>query len=380
MKGELSMYYDIVIVGGGPAGTAAGLVLSTFNKSICIIDKSFFPRPKLCAGIITQKTIQMIKKILPSFNFDKYVNTNKICLFSQHNTKCEITLEYPLILVEREQFDYELLLACKKAGVHIFEQTTFSEFIPEHNNLILMNGDILSYNVLIAADGIFSPIRKKIGVADIKKGFCLQNSINIYPNNSSLACLDKIYFDFANIPFGYNWILSNKNSTIIGTGVLAENTAYKQAFTEHSKLCTKLGISSSLGLRGAFLPIGDIANQLMHPYNNIILIGDAAGYANPITGEGIYYAILAGYYAGQAYQMDNKHFKDSFLSLISVTENDIKEIAKLSHHFYSEKMINNIIYQLKNCPDYISNICDEVFNLGRCSYQYFFEELTQLFR
>lgn len=296
------MFYDVVIIGGGPAGASAGLTLSNFNKSICIIDKSLFPRPKLCAGIITQKTIQILKTILPEFDFGDYYNTNKINLFSQHNTKCEFSVKHPLTLVERKQFDYELLIACKKAGVHVFEQTTFSELIPDRNKLILMNGEELSYGVLIAADGIFSPIRKSLGIVDIQKGFCLQNTINKSQINAPLASLDKICFDFANISFGYNWILSNKNDIVIGTGVLAENTRYKQAFSEHIKLCAQLGISNSMNLQGAFLPIGDIANQLGHPYENIILIGDAAGFANPITGEGIYYAILSGYYAGKAYK------------------------------------------------------------------------------
>ena len=56
------MNYDAIIVGGGPAGTAAGLALSKFNLSVCLIDKCFFPRSKVCAGIITEKTIRILKK------------------------------------------------------------------------------------------------------------------------------------------------------------------------------------------------------------------------------------------------------------------------------------------------------------------------------
>ena len=110
------MYYDIVIVGGGPAGASAGLALSKFSNSICIIDKCLFPRPKLCAGIITQKAIQILKTILPEFEFSNYHFTNNISLFSQHNIKCEFSVKYPLMLVEREQFDCELLLGCKKTA------------------------------------------------------------------------------------------------------------------------------------------------------------------------------------------------------------------------------------------------------------------------
>lgn len=375
------MHYDIVIIGGGPAGSSAGLTLSKINNSVCIIDKASFPRAKLCAGIITQKTVQTLKKILPDYKFSDFHSTNKISLFSQHDMKCEFSVKYPLTLVEREQFDYELLLACKKSGVHVLEQTSFSDLAPDRNKLILSTGEELTYNVLIAADGIFSKTRRKLGVADIPKGFCLQNVINISSQNKAmLTNLDKIYFDFANIPFGYNWILSNNKNIIIGTGILADTLSYKHAFTEHAKLCSQSGISSSMNLKGAFLPIGYIANQACHPYGNIVFIGDAAGFANPITGEGIYYAVLSGYYAGKAYLKDNIHFRDTFLSLFSPFINSMKDTTRLSRHFYSEKLINNLIFQLKNCPDYISGICDDVFSLEQRSYQDFFNELTDLFR
>lgn len=374
------MNYDVVIIGGGPAGTAAGLILSRFNLSICLIDKCTFPRPKLCAGIITEKTIRILKKILPEFDLNNYYNVNKISLFAQSNAECMFSIKYPLMLVEREQFDYELLSACKNAGIDIVEGSTFSEFIPEHNTLILKDRTILSYNVLIAADGIFSKIRNKLGIIDIQKGFCIQNSIKKSQCNTALANLDKVCFDFAGIPFGYNWILPNKNNIVIGTGVLTEHITYKQALTEHENLCNHLGVTHLLNQKGAFLPIGDLSKQSEHPYENIILIGDAAGYANPITGEGIYYALLSGYYAGIAYQKDKTHYRDTYLSLTASLTNTIREVSRLSRHFYSDKMVNNIVTQLKDCPDYISNICDDVFCLEQRSYQEFFIELSQLFR
>ena len=374
------MNYDVVIIGCGPAGTTAALMLSKFNLSICLIDKYFFPRFKTCGGIITEKTIRILKKILPEFDFGNYYWSNKISLFSQSDTECSFTVKYPLTLVEREEFDNELLLACKDVGINVLEGTTFSEFIPDCNTLILKDGTELSYNILISADGIFSQIRKKLGIADIEKGFCIQNTVSRSQCNPILSNLDKVCFDFANISFGYNWIIPNKNNIIIGTGVLAKSDTYKQALLEHKDLCAHLGVPDSINQKGAFLPIGDLANQSEHPYENIILIGDAAGFTNSITGEGIYYAILSGYYAGIAYQKDNKHYRDTYLSLVSTFTNTIKEVVQLSKHFYSDKMVHNLVTQLKDCPDYISQICDDVFSLEQRSYQEFFLEVTKLFR
>ena len=55
------MNYDVVIIGAGPAGIAAGHSIINNNISCCIIDKQVFPRNKLCAGGITQKTYELLK-------------------------------------------------------------------------------------------------------------------------------------------------------------------------------------------------------------------------------------------------------------------------------------------------------------------------------
>jgi flavin-dependent dehydrogenase len=56
--------YDVIIVGGGPAGSTAGYLLRNFGLKILIIDKNNFPRQKLCAGCITYKTVRLLERII----------------------------------------------------------------------------------------------------------------------------------------------------------------------------------------------------------------------------------------------------------------------------------------------------------------------------
>ena len=58
-----STVYDVIIAGGGPAGSTAGYILSKAGLNVLIIDKSNFPRKKLCGGLITYKTIRLLERV-----------------------------------------------------------------------------------------------------------------------------------------------------------------------------------------------------------------------------------------------------------------------------------------------------------------------------
>jgi flavin-dependent dehydrogenase len=58
------LYFDTVIIGGGPAGSSCALTLQDHDLTSCIIDRCKFPRPKLCAGLLTVKTRQLLRRLL----------------------------------------------------------------------------------------------------------------------------------------------------------------------------------------------------------------------------------------------------------------------------------------------------------------------------
>ncbi len=75
--------YDVVIVGGGPAGSTAGFILSNLGFKVVIIDKSIFPRQKLCGGLITLKTLKLLNRVFSME--ERLLKDNRILNFQSNS-------------------------------------------------------------------------------------------------------------------------------------------------------------------------------------------------------------------------------------------------------------------------------------------------------
>lgn len=374
------MTYDAVIIGGGPAGAAAGLALANSGASVCIIEHTIFPRRKTCAGILTEKTVKLLQIMFPKISLATYDSTNDVTLLSGGSDICVFSTQYPFVLIDRESFDYELLRACKRVGVHVVEGAETTLFLPQKSELVLHNGIHVSYGVLIAADGVHSQIRKRLGIPNIQKGFCVQDIINREFCSEPLLSMSGLRLSFGDLAFGYSWVIPNRTHIIVGTGVLEDNSNWKNAFETHLKLCNRLDLPTSAVRTGAYVPIGQLTDQETHPYENIVFIGDAAGLAHPLTGEGIYYALLSGQLACNAYLQNKTRFRTTYLSCLKDTADSLSKDAGLLQQFYSDKIIKNFAMQLKDCPEYLASICDDVISINKRDFDSVLLEIQHLLK
>lgn len=305
--------YDIVIVGGGPAGSTAAIFLKKINPllRVCIIDKETFPRKKSCGDGLSPGVADIIKEAgLSTFFTEK----TPISIF-QLVSKDVIDLKYDLknmgtsspygYVFPREFFDDKLLKHAAACGVTIFESCEIKS-ITEKNlfltEIICQYADdtiIFNARIVVGADGAHSRIRKYVKSkpnSDKHMGIALRYYCKIKTVDEPYLRIDIL----KNLKKAYGWVFPvSENTANIGIGVDMDVHKRKSINLNHELDKYLAYIKDAFepelipGTRSGYpLPYGSGLPDLV--YGNKVLIGDAASMINPLTGEGIFYGMQAG--------------------------------------------------------------------------------------
>jgi len=336
--------YDVIVVGGGPAGSTSAFLLSKAGYEVLLVDKAKFPRKKLCGGLITEKTLNLIQDIF-DFSLDELKNDNVIDYVSDsyqiYFENKQITknhLEGKFHLIKRDVYDNYLLQTVKQKGVEVLENTKVTD-VDFKNNIIKTEKDKeFRSDYIIAADGVNSVIKNKILMErNLKNNSYIVN--NKAMTIETEVTKEKLPFDldgpiiyFGVINWGYGWVFPKRDTAVIGLGGLVnQNKDLKEIFKEYLKL---LQLDKyPLKVKGWPLPFG---NYLDRPsYKNAFLIGDAANLVDPLTGEGLCYAHKSAQIVSQ---------------VIIENQKDTQMIPNL----YNERINEEIINKLKKAKIYRS--------------------------
>ena len=296
---------DVLVVGGGPAGATAALVLAREGARVTLLDKAQFPRPKPCGGLLTRKTLLLLQRLygvcagtgLHSGLIDHAASGYQVFLrerlfFQNHDG-------YPFHFVRREIFDEFLLRQATQAGVSVHQHTVVTSAAPERGQVLTSRGDLFQAPVIIGADGANSVLRRHCDIdrRAWKRNLAMAMEVAVplrsLPDPPRQA---RVYAGFAR--GGYCWSFPNKDRALLGVCELARaRISLKQRFKDFTK---------GLGLDNLAMP-QPWAHPL--PYGNflkrpgkerVLLVGDAAGMVEPLFGEGIFYALRTGELAARA--------------------------------------------------------------------------------
>ncbi|WP_193174894.1 NAD(P)/FAD-dependent oxidoreductase [Oricola nitratireducens] len=309
----MAQKFDVVVIGGGPAGSAAARTLASLGRSVCVIDKSKFPRQKLCGGLVTTRAKTNFETVFErDWRSDLFVSSDSVWFFQGEkklHDKPTPDRGPPLFFTMRFDFDSYLLGLAKEAGAVVFENLTVKGIDTRSKKVVAHNGNEIGYDFLIGCDGVNSIVAKTLfGTSFDQKtiGFGLEVEVprDHLPNHNDIPEVD-----FGSANWGYGWTFPKAKSFTLGVGgVHRLNPNLKQRLSEYLSLSRNELDIADYKVRGHFIPFGDYREK---PGNECVLLcGDAAGYVDPITGEGIGHAILSGYCAARAIEeaLDEKHF------------------------------------------------------------------------
>ena len=298
MAAEQARTFDLIVVGCGPAGMAAAYTAAKAGLSVCALDKSSFPRDKLCGGLLTERSRRIFQSTFDRPWDPGLTTTSDHVVFLMKNRRlAELAGYSELHFTMRREFDAHLVEIAEKAGVEMRLNVQIETMDFASQRLTFSDGEPLTYRRLIGADGVNSRVGQLLfGQAFDPRtiGFGLEVEVPL----EDLATQGRVVeIDFGTVNWGYGWVFPKKKTFTIGVGgVHRANPQLREALSDY--LAAKGLEPTAYRVKGQYIPFGDFH---AHPgQGNVLLCGDAAGFVDPVTGEGIAYAIESGALAARA--------------------------------------------------------------------------------
>lgn len=283
---------DVAVVGAGPSGSSAAHRLAKAGLKVLLIDKAGFPRQKLCGGLLTERSRKTYERIF-GYGFEEMVlaRASGISFFDNNRFLCEEDNCRPIWFTDRKLFDHHLVKRAIAAGAVPLMGQGVRQVDFAADRLELADGRRVHYRHLIAADGVNSQIAKSaFGQSFDPKTiwFALEADVPASRVGSQRATPE---IHFATARWGYAWVFPKGEYFTIGLGgTLSRNADLKARF--QAFLGERLGTAEGLRIKGHHLPFGDVRAE--PGWRNVLFCGDAAGLVDPITGEGIAFAMESG--------------------------------------------------------------------------------------
>ncbi len=285
--------FDVVVVGGGPAGSAAAFSAAKGGLRVCLIDKSRFPREKLCGGLITQRSKSIFERVFnQKWNDNLFNYSDDVEFYYESHSLGKIDGYSRLYFTMRRDFDAYLLNLAERAGVELKLGTRIDGLDFQSNTIHVEDGPVIEYSFLIGADGVNSQVAKEVFGSSFDRdtiAFGLEVEV---PKQRLPDRRDLVEIDFGAARWGYGWIFPKLKTFTIGVGGIHKlNPDLKERFAKYLSL-KGLDITE-FDVKGQYIPFGSFRTQ--PGKDNVLLCGDAAGVVDPITAEGIAYAMQSGH-------------------------------------------------------------------------------------
>ncbi|MGG6230783.1 geranylgeranyl reductase family protein [Tenacibaculum sp. SDUM215027] len=361
----MKQHYDVAVIGSGPSGASTAFYLAQKGISTVIIEKETLPRYKTCGGGFVFRG----RKNLP-FDIEEVVEKefHTVDIYLGKKLHFKTHREQPTIsMIMRDSFDNLITKKAKEFGATLLENHKLKtlSFSDDIITLETSQGNFTT-NFVIAADGALSPTAKMAGWKEDTRKLIPALEYEVEVSDEDFERLSKeVRFDIDAIPYGYAWSFPKKKHLSIG---VASARRTKINLKEHyQQYLQTLNITNIINesQHGFQIPVAPRTDGFVK--NNVFLIGDAAGFADPITAEGISNAIYSGKLAAEAIIESKKEPElAAKLYLEKISENLLPEIKTglwLSKWFYEQKSIRNIL--LKKYGQQFSEAMADVFHGDR---------------
>ena len=281
---------DVIVIGAGPAGATLAYELAKRGIGVLLLEKEKLPRYKCCAGGITRKAVKLL-----DFDISEVVEdvVYEISITSDLRSPYLRQHGQPLIYtVMRDVFDHFLVKKAQQRGAVLIDdqRVTQVQVTGDWVEISTPTGTFRS-RLVAGADGASSIVARELGMErSIEYGAGIGSEVAV-PEEELARWKSRAQMELGCIPGGYAWVFPKRNHLSIGVGCLASRAKHLNRL--HQEFLNSLGTSDYTISRSSSHLIPTCTKGRLVSQDKALLLGDAAGLADPLTGEGIYNSILS---------------------------------------------------------------------------------------
>jgi geranylgeranyl reductase family protein len=289
--------FDAIVVGAGPAGSTAAFRLSRAGARVLLLDRERFPRDKPCGGGLTYRAVRQLPMGVDPVVED---TVRRFELGFRYGRRFERRCEEPLILMtQRRRLDAHLAEQAAAAGADFRDGVRATALDPDEGGgaTVRFDGSAAAAPVVIGADGVNGPTARALGVGRGRRhGVALEgNVLHVHAREDYRG---RAVVELGTVPGGYAWVFPKGDHVNVGVGGWESEGPRLREHLERA--CREYGLPAERleSLRGYRLPMrspGDCARR-----GRVLLVGDAAGLVDPLSGDGIYEALVSARLAAES--------------------------------------------------------------------------------
>ncbi len=322
--------YDLIIIGGGPSGSAAGRIAGKKGLKTLLIEKEIFPRYKPCGGGLSEHAMSYLDFEIPESMIERDIFGARV------QFKGQVVEQHKdsriAVLITRSVLDNYLLEKAGDTGIEIKMGEKVLDYRENSDYVeVFTDNDTYKAKFIIIAEGAQGKLKYQIRRKDRKDEYAIGVVAEIEADDESIDKYihNAIDLHFGRFKQGYGWIFPHENYYSVGIGGLAKHLPHpKKAMLD---FLNENNFHDDYKLHGHIIPAGGVKRRITSP--RVVLSGDSAGFVDSFLGEGIAYAIRSGQIAVEV------------ISKI-ILNNDDMETIKNYEMICKSEFIDNLNYSL----------------------------------
>jgi geranylgeranyl reductase family protein len=296
--GDVCCDRDVVVVGAGPAGATAGMFLARSGLRVTLIEKAALPRYKTCGGGVVARAFAHLP---PGLEIPvEHECSSAEAHFLEGDLHFRVERERPIVsMTMRADLDHALTRAAVEAGAELLSPCELSDLAQGEDGVDLRTSrGTLRAAWVIAADGVLGTTAGKAGWKEAPRTIpALEVELRV-PARVWERFAGTARFDLGAMEAGYGWVFPKREH--LSCGILTMRRGQANLHEALERYLARIGVTPILSeaRHGYLIPVRPRPGGFVR--GRVILVGDAAGLADPLTGEGISIAIATGRLAAEA--------------------------------------------------------------------------------